>query len=136
MARRVWHWVARLRRGPIGATARSARTSSSAIDVVIGNNVKIQNNVSVYDAVTLEDDVFCGPSMVFTNVYNPRAAVSAQERVSRYLVRRGATLGANCTMVCGDYVGDTLSSAPARWSIATSRISRWWPASRRGRSAG
>ena len=73
----------------------------------IGNNVKIQNNVSVYDNVTLEDDVFCGPSMVFTNVYNPRSAVMSQGRVSRYAgPKRGATLGANCTIVCGIVIGE------------------------------
>ncbi|MDP1068877.1 acyltransferase, partial [Klebsiella pneumoniae] len=70
-------------------------------DVAIGNNVKIQNNVSVYDAVTLEDDVFCGPSMVFTNVYNPRSAIARKDEYRRTLVRQGATLGANCTVVCG-----------------------------------
>jgi len=75
-------------------------------DVVIGHNVKIQNNVSVYDAVTLEDDVFCGPSMVFTNVFNPRAAVVRKAEYRRTLVRRGATLGANCTVVCGISVGE------------------------------
>ncbi|HJV60125.1 MAG TPA: acyltransferase, partial [Albitalea sp.] len=71
----------------------------------IGDNVKIQNNVSVYDAVTLEDDVFCGPSMVFTNVYNPRSAVTRKSEYRRTLVRRGATLGANCTLVCGVTIG-------------------------------
>ena len=75
-------------------------------DVAIGNNVKIQNNVSVYDAVTLEDDVFCGPSMVFTNVMNPRAAVVRKHEYRRTLVKRGATLGANCTIVCGVTVGE------------------------------
>ena len=69
--------------------------------VEIGNNSKIQNNVSVYDNVTLEDDVFCGPSMVFTNVYNPRSAVSRKDEYRDTLVRRGATLGANCTIICG-----------------------------------
>jgi UDP-2-acetamido-3-amino-2,3-dideoxy-glucuronate N-acetyltransferase len=73
--------------------------------VTIGDNVKIQNNVSVYDAVTLEDDVFCGPSVVFTNVYNPRAAVVRKAEYRRTLVRRGATLGANCTIVCGVTIG-------------------------------
>jgi UDP-2-acetamido-3-amino-2,3-dideoxy-glucuronate N-acetyltransferase len=67
--------------------------------VRIGNNVRIQNNVSVYDNVTLEDDVFCGPSMVFTNVYNPRSAVSRKDEYRDTLVKRGATLGANCTIV-------------------------------------
>ena len=74
-------------------------------DVVIGDNVRIQNNVSVYDAVTLEDDVFCGPSMVFTNVYNPRAAVPRKDEYRRTRVKRGATLGANCTIVCGTTIG-------------------------------
>ena len=75
-------------------------------DVVIGDNVRIQNNVSVYDAVVLEDDVFCGPSMVFTNVYNPRSAVERKAEYRRTLVRRGATLGANCTIVCGTTIGE------------------------------
>jgi UDP-2-acetamido-3-amino-2,3-dideoxy-glucuronate N-acetyltransferase len=73
--------------------------------VRIGNNVKIQNNVSVYDNVTLEDDVFCGPSMVFTNVYNPRSAVSRKDEYRDTVVERGATLGANCTVVCGIRIG-------------------------------
>ncbi len=68
--------------------------------VLIGNNVKIQNNVSVYDNVTLEDDVFCGPSMVFTNVYNPRSAVSRKNEFRDTLVKKGATMGANCTVIC------------------------------------
>ena len=75
-------------------------------DVVIGNNVKIQNNVSVYDAVTIEDDVFCGPSMVFTNVYNPRSAVVRRDEYRRTLVKRGATIGANATVVCGTTIGE------------------------------
>jgi UDP-2-acetamido-3-amino-2,3-dideoxy-glucuronate N-acetyltransferase len=74
-------------------------------DVRIGRNVKIQNNVSVYDAVTLEDDVFCGPSMVFTNVHNPRSAVVRKQEYQPTLVQRGATLGANCTVVCGVTIG-------------------------------
>jgi UDP-2-acetamido-3-amino-2,3-dideoxy-glucuronate N-acetyltransferase len=73
--------------------------------VNIGDNVKIQNNVSVYDNVTLEDDVFCGPSMVFTNVYNPRSAISRKSEYRGTLVRRGATLGANSTIVCGTTIG-------------------------------
>jgi UDP-2-acetamido-3-amino-2,3-dideoxy-glucuronate N-acetyltransferase len=73
---------------------------------VIGNSVKIQNNVSVYDNVILEDDVFCGPSVVFTNVYNPRSAVPRRDEYRDTLVKRGATLGANCTIVCGVTVGE------------------------------
>ena len=74
--------------------------------VVIGDKVKIQNNVPVYDNVTLEDDVFCGPSMVFTNVYNPRSAVTRKDEYRDTLVKRGATLGANCTVVCGITIGE------------------------------
>jgi UDP-2-acetamido-3-amino-2,3-dideoxy-glucuronate N-acetyltransferase len=73
--------------------------------VVIGDNVKIQNNVSIYTGVTLEDDVFCGPSMVFTNVVNPRSHVSRKHEYKDTVVGRGATLGANCTVVCGHTVG-------------------------------
>jgi UDP-2-acetamido-3-amino-2,3-dideoxy-glucuronate N-acetyltransferase len=74
-------------------------------DVSVGNNVKVQNQVSIFDAVTLEDDVFCGPSMVFTNVYNPRSAIARKGEYRRTLVRKGATLGANCTIVCGITIG-------------------------------
>ena len=73
--------------------------------VTIGNNVKIQNNVSVYDDVTLENDVFCGPSMVFTNVYNPRSAISRKDEFKKTIVKIGATLGANSTIVCGISIG-------------------------------
>ena len=103
---RVWHWV------HVCAGARICERCSLGQNVfvgnrvVIGNNVKIQNNVSVYDNVTLEDDVFCGPSMVFTNVYNPRSAVSRKSEYRDTLVRRGATLGANCTIVCGVCIGE------------------------------
>jgi UDP-2-acetamido-3-amino-2,3-dideoxy-glucuronate N-acetyltransferase len=75
-------------------------------DVVIGDNVRVQNNVSIYDAVSLESDVFCGPSMVFTNVYNPRSAVPRKDEYRRTHVGRGATLGANCTIVCGSTIGE------------------------------
>jgi UDP-2-acetamido-3-amino-2,3-dideoxy-glucuronate N-acetyltransferase len=74
--------------------------------VIIGNNCKIQNNVSVYDNVTLEDDVFCGPSMVFTNVRNPRSHVSRKDEYSNTWVKRGATLGANSTILCGNIIGE------------------------------
>jgi UDP-2-acetamido-3-amino-2,3-dideoxy-glucuronate N-acetyltransferase len=103
---RVWH-VAHVSAGArIGEGCSLGQGVYVGNDVHIGRNVKIQNNVSVYDAVTLEDDVFCGPSMVFTNVYNPRAAVPRKAEYRRTLVRRGATLGANCTIVCGSTVGE------------------------------
>lgn len=102
---RVWHFVHISAGARIGARCTLGQNVFVGNDVTIGDNVRIQNNVSVYDAVTLEDDVFCGPSMVFTNVYNPRSAVSRKNEYRRTLVRRGATLGANCTIVCGTTIG-------------------------------
>ena len=103
---RVWHWVHISAGARIGAGCSFGQGVYVGNDVLIGDQVKIQNNVSVYDAVTLEDDVFCGPSMVFTNVYNPRSAVVRKDQYRRTLVKRGATLGANCTIVCGSTVGE------------------------------
>ena len=102
---RVWHFVHISAGARIGERCSFGQNVYIGNDVRVGNNVKIQNNVSVYDAVTLEDDVFCGPSMVFTNVYNPRAAVTRKDQYRPTLVRRGATLGANCTVVCGSTIG-------------------------------
>lgn len=105
-ATRVWHFAHVCAGARIGAGCSLGQNVFVGDDVVIGNNVKVQNNVSVYDAVTLEDDVFCGPSMVFTNVYNPRAAVVRKHEYRRTLVRRGATIGANATIVCGVTIGE------------------------------
>lgn len=102
---RVWHFVHISAGARIGAKCSFGQNVYVGNDVAIGNNVKIQNNVSVYDAVTLEDDVFCGPSMVFTNVYNPRSAVTRKDEYRRTLVKQGATLGANSTIVCGTTIG-------------------------------
>lgn len=102
----IWHWVHVSSKARIGERCSLGQGVYVGNEVVIGNNVKIQNNVSVYDAVTLEDDVFCGPSMVFTNVYNPRSAVTRKGEYRQTLIRRGATLGANCTIVCGSTVGE------------------------------
>jgi UDP-2-acetamido-3-amino-2,3-dideoxy-glucuronate N-acetyltransferase len=102
---RVWHFVHISAGARIGERCSFGQNVYVGNDVRIGHNVKIQNNVSVYDAVTLEDDVFCGPSMVFTNVYNPRAAVTRKDEYRRTLVRQGATLGANSTIVCGVTIG-------------------------------
>ena len=102
---RVWHWVHVCSGASIGSGCSLGQNVFVGNAVVIGDNVKIQNNVSVYDNVTLEDDVFCGPSMVFTNVYNPRSAVVRKDEYRDTMVRRGATLGANCTLVCGVTVG-------------------------------
>jgi UDP-2-acetamido-3-amino-2,3-dideoxy-glucuronate N-acetyltransferase len=103
---RIWHWVHISGGARIGSGCSLGQNVYVGNDVVIGNNVKIQNNVSVYDAVTLEDDVFCGPSMVFTNVFNPRSSVIRKDEYRRTLIRRGATLGANATVVCGVRVGE------------------------------
>lgn len=103
---RVWHWVHICAGARIGERCALGQNVFVGNDVLIGNNVRIQNNVSVYDAVTLEDDVFCGPSMVFTNVYNPRSAVPRKDEYRRTRVKRGATLGANCTIVCGVTIGE------------------------------
>jgi len=103
---RVWHWVHVCGGAVIGRDCSLGQNVFVGNRVVIGNNVKIQNNVSVYDNVTLEDGVFCGPSMVFTNVYNPRAEVSRKDEYRNTLIRRGATLGANSTIVCGVTVGE------------------------------
>lgn len=103
---RVWHWVHISANAQIGRDCSFGQNVFVGNRVVIGNNCKIQNNVSVYDNVTLEDDVFCGPSMVFTNVYNPRSAVSRKDEYRNTLVKRGVTLGANCTVVCGATIGE------------------------------
>lgn len=103
---RVWHWVHICSGARLGDNCSLGQNVFVGNDVVIGNNVKIQNNVSVYDAVCLEDDVFCGPSMVFTNVFNPRSAITRKNEYRRTLVRRGATFGANSTVVCGVTIGE------------------------------
>jgi UDP-2-acetamido-3-amino-2,3-dideoxy-glucuronate N-acetyltransferase len=103
---RIWHWVHVCGGAVIGRRCSLGQNVYVGNRVRIGDNVKIQNNVSVYDNVTLEDDVFCGPSMVFTNVYNPRSAVSRRDAYRDTIVRRGATLGANCTIVCGVEIGE------------------------------
>jgi UDP-2-acetamido-3-amino-2,3-dideoxy-glucuronate N-acetyltransferase len=103
---RVWHFAHVCGGARIGEQCSLGQNVFVGNDVIIGNNVKIQNNVSVYDAVTIEDDVFCGPSMVFTNVYNPRSAVTRKDEYRKTLIKKGATLGANSTIVCGTTVGE------------------------------
>jgi UDP-2-acetamido-3-amino-2,3-dideoxy-glucuronate N-acetyltransferase len=102
---RVWHFAHVCAGARIGAGCSLGQNVFIGNDVRIGDQVKIQNNVSVYDAVTIEDEVFCGPSMVFTNVHNPRAGFVRKDQYRRTLVRRGATLGANSTIVCGVTIG-------------------------------
>ena len=102
----IWHWVHISAGARIGEHCSLGQNVFVGNQVVIGHHVKIQNNVSIYDEVTLEDDVFCGPSMVFTNVYNPRSAITRKQEYRHTLVKRGATLGANCTIVCGVTIGE------------------------------
>src|SRR5512142_413591 len=102
---KIWHFSHVMKNSRIGAKCNLGQNVVISPDVVIGNNVKIQNNVSVYTGVVLEDDVFCGPSMVFTNVINPRSHVLRKHEYQRTLVRTGASIGANATVVCGVTLG-------------------------------
>jgi UDP-2-acetamido-3-amino-2,3-dideoxy-glucuronate N-acetyltransferase len=101
----IWHYSHIMTGAQIGKGCSLGQNVFVARDVVIGDNAKIQNNVSLYEGVTLEDDVFCGPSMVFTNVVNPRSHVSRKHEYRRTVVGRGATIGANATVVCGHTIG-------------------------------
>src|ERR671918_2396066 len=103
---KIWHFSHIMTGARLGRGCNIGQNVVIGPGVVIGDNVKIQNNVSVYTGVTLEDDVFCGPSMVFTNVINPRSHVSRKHEYRRTLVRRGATIGANATVVCGVTLGE------------------------------
>jgi UDP-2-acetamido-3-amino-2,3-dideoxy-glucuronate N-acetyltransferase len=103
---RVWHFVHVCAGAHIGRGVSLGQNVFVGNQVAIGDHCKIQNNVSVYDGVTLEEGVFCGPSMVFTNVYNPRSLIERKSEYRTTLVRRGATLGANCTIVCGVTIGE------------------------------
>ena len=103
---RIWHFCHVLPGAVIGERCNLGQNVVVMAGTRIGNNVKIQNNVSVYEGVILEDDVFCGPSCVFTNVINPRSHVSRKAEYRQTLVRRGATIGANATIVCGATLGE------------------------------
>lgn len=103
---RIWHWVHVCSGARIGKGVSLGQNVFVGKKVLIGDLCKIQNNVSLYDNVTLEEGVFCGPSMVFTNVYNPRALVERKSEYRNTLVKKGATLGANCTIVCGVTIGE------------------------------
>ena len=102
---KIWHFCHVMARASIGTGCILGQNVFIASHVVIGNNVKIQNNVSIYTGVELEDDVFCGPSCVFTNVVNPRSEIVRRDEYQRTLIRRGATIGANATIVCGITIG-------------------------------
>ena len=103
---KIWHFVHISSEAKIGKNATLGQNVFVGNKVIIGDNCKIQNNVSIYDEVTLEEGVFCGPSMVFTNVYNPRALIERKNEFRNTLVKRGVTLGANCTIICGIEIGE------------------------------
>mgnify|MGYP000438061823 FL=1 len=103
---RIWHFVHICGGAKIGKNCSFGQNVFVGNKVIIGDNCKIQNNVSVYDDVILEEGVFCGPSMVFTNVYNPRSLIERKSEYRTTLVKKGATLGANCTIVCGVTIGE------------------------------
>lgn len=102
---RIWHWSHVCRGATIGDQCSLGQNSFIGSNVTIGNHVKIQNNVSVYEGVSLEDGVFCGPSVVFTNVVNPRSEINRKDEFRKTVVQAGATLGANCTIICGVTIG-------------------------------
>ena len=102
---RVWHWTHVCSGAKIGRNVVLGQNVFVGDKATISSNCKIQNNVSVYDNVYLEEGVFCGPSVVFTNVYNPRSEISRKHEYKQTLIKRGATLGANCTIVCGNQIG-------------------------------
>jgi UDP-2-acetamido-3-amino-2,3-dideoxy-glucuronate N-acetyltransferase len=102
---RIWHFSHIMTGSKIGASCNLGQNVVVSPDVTLGNNVKVQNNVSIYTGVICEDDVFLGPSMVFTNVVNPRSAVIRRDKYVETLVQKGATIGANATIVCGNLIG-------------------------------
>jgi UDP-2-acetamido-3-amino-2,3-dideoxy-glucuronate N-acetyltransferase len=103
---KIWHFSHILSGSRIGKNCNIGQNVVIGPDVIIGNGCKVQNNVSIYKSVTLEDHVFCGPSMVFTNVYNPRSEISKMDEMRQTLVKRGATIGANATIICGITIGN------------------------------
>lgn len=102
---KIWHFCHVMPGAVIGKNCSIGQNVNIASKAVIGNNVKIQNNVSVYDEVVLEDDVFCGPSMVFTNIVNPRSFINRKKEYLKTVVKKGASIGANATVVCGNTIG-------------------------------
>lgn len=102
---KIWHFCHILEGSTIGKDCKIGQNVVIGPDAIVGDNVKIQNNVSVYKGVVLEDDVFCGPSCVFTNVFNPRSAVPRMDEIRPTLVKKGASIGANATIICGHVIG-------------------------------
>src|ERR1700745_785767 len=132
---KIWHFCHVMSGARLGERCILGQNVHVAPDAVIGNNVKIQNNVSVYAGVELEDDVFCGPSCVFTNVINPRAQIVRHDQFARTLVRRGATIGANATIVCGATIGRyafIAAGAVVRGDVPDYALMLGVPATRKG----
>jgi len=103
---KIWHWVHVMKGAEIGNDCVLGQNVYVGSKAILGNNVRVQNNVSIYDRVILEDDVFCGPSMVFTNVINPRSAIERKDEYMDTLVKKGASIGANATIICGNTIGE------------------------------
>ena len=103
---KIWHFSHIMTNCKIGQNCNIGQNCVISPDVILGQNVKIQNNVSIYTGVTCEDDVFLGPSMVFTNVINPRSAINRRGEYSKTIVRKGVSIGANATIVCGNNIGE------------------------------
>jgi UDP-2-acetamido-3-amino-2,3-dideoxy-glucuronate N-acetyltransferase len=102
---KIWHFSHVMSGAKIGRNCMIGQNAFISSGAILGNNIKIQNNVSIFDGVILEDDVFCGPSMVFTNVFNPRSFISRRKEFRQTVVGRGATVGANATVICGNKIG-------------------------------
>ena len=103
---KIWHFCNLLQNTQLGSKCSVGQNCVIGPNVILGNNVKVQNNVSIYEGVECEDDVFLGPSMVFTNVINPRAFISRKNEFKKTLIKKGATIGANATIVCGNTIGE------------------------------
>ena len=103
---KIWHFTHIMKNAVLGKNCNLGQNVVVSPEVVLGNNVKVQNNVSIYTGVTCEDDVFLGPSMVFTNVINPRSAVIRRDQYAKTVVKKGASIGANATIVCGNDIGE------------------------------
>lgn len=103
---KIWHWVHVMEGAQIGQNCVLGQNVYVGGAAKLGNNVRVQNNVSIYDQVILQDDVFCGPSMVFTNVINPRSSVDRSNEYKKTLVKKGASIGANATIICGNTIGE------------------------------
>ena len=103
---KIWHYSHIMPKAKLGRSCNIGQNVFIADNVILGDNTKVQNNVSIYTGVTCEDDVFLGPSMVFTNVINPRSGVSRKEEYSKTVIKKGATIGANATIICGNNIGN------------------------------